>query len=71
MPFPSKRAQFFKLDFKTEQARDLFDWMYEHSLDYDTVQGQLAWGQAMCIADDHPDWTFWQVLEELRRLSTQ
>lgn len=70
MGFSSRRARFFKIEFQTEEHRDLYDWMYEYSLDHDTPRGQLAWGEAIGLADDHPDWTFWQVLKELRRRTT-
>lgn len=71
MSFASRRAQFIPIEFATKEQRDLFDYVYEVSLDHDTPPGQLLWGVAMGIAGEHPDWTFWQVVAELRRKTAQ
>lgn len=67
MTFPSKRNRFAKAEFATEEQRDLYDFMYVATLGHETPQGTFLWGQAMAHASEHPDWTFWRVVEELRK----
>ena len=69
MPFQSKRNLFSRVEFATEEQRDLYDWMYEFSLDHETPMGQMAWGMAMFVAGSHPDWTFWEVVREVRKMN--
>lgn len=53
-------------EFETEEQRDLYDYVYDHTLDRPGM-AVLFWGYAMGLARQNPEWTFWQVLAELRR----
>ena len=67
--FPSRRNCYIQSAFDSEEQRDLYDWMYEYTCDH--AQATMLWGLAMGIAGDHPDWTLWQVVAEIRRRCTQ
>ncbi len=68
MSFPSQRNLHIPIEFETEEQRDLYDFMYDATLDYENVRGTILWGAAMQIAHDHPDWTFWQVVKGVKEL---
>lgn len=54
------------LEFATEEQRDAYDYLYDLGLEDTRIQ-TLAWGIATRVAVEHPDWTFWQVVAELRQ----
>jgi hypothetical protein len=55
----------FATEFESREQRDLFDYMYDvTSLRYEVAAA--LWGVACQIAGDHPDWSFWKVLAEVR-----
>jgi hypothetical protein len=49
----------------TPEQRVLFDWFYERDRGgpVSIVLNAIAWG----VADEHPDWTFWNVMAEAHR----
>lgn len=66
MSFPSRRNVFVPVEFGTAEQRDLYDFMYEATLDRETPSGTGLWGVAMQIAGEHPDWTYWRVVGAVR-----
>jgi hypothetical protein len=65
---PTKQHQELRDRLPTPEDRAAADWIYEVTRAPEIAT--VLWGMAEAIAADHQDWTFWQVVRELKKRVT-